>query len=219
MQEQRLREFGILAAVRRFADFQRAFDQRRGLGVARLGLINFGQVVQRLANLGVILAQLLALDLQRRGETSLGLQQVSLVNQNQPQIVQSRADIGMRRAEHIPPNLQRLVGGAARGRALAVTMQLERFVMQSLGLCQFGELLGWQALQQFDAADLILHRARHPMVCAMHGLDMNQHRTPAATALFQVTLLITVGQPFKHIDVFEPKGANLGRFLYFSLTR
>ena len=86
---------GVLLAQRFLVDLQRLAEQRLGLGVVALGLVQQGQVVQAGGVVGVLLAQRLLLDLQRLPVERLGLGVVALVVVQQCQVVQAGGVVGV----------------------------------------------------------------------------------------------------------------------------
>ena len=66
-------DIGVVGAQRLLADGERALVERLGLGVAALGAVERGQVVERGADIGVVGAQRLLADGERALVERLGL--------------------------------------------------------------------------------------------------------------------------------------------------
>ena len=84
-----------------------ALVERLGLGVAALGLVQLGQVVERLCDIGVVGAQRLLVDRQRALIERLGLGVAALVLVQQGQVVERCSHIGVVGAERLLADRQR----------------------------------------------------------------------------------------------------------------
>ena len=91
----------MVGAERLLRDRQRALEERLGVGVAALGSVQLGQVVERDGDIGVVGAERLLADRQRALEERLGVGVAALGSVQLGQVVERVGDIGVVGAERL----------------------------------------------------------------------------------------------------------------------
>ena len=85
----------MIAPEHFFADRQRPLDQRLGVGIAALDLVDLAEIVEQRRDRGMLRTERLLVDRQRALEQRLGIGMAVLLLVKRRQIVQGLSEVGM----------------------------------------------------------------------------------------------------------------------------